>query len=115
MSGTDRNSNSGTSARDGRLRRRRRNVSDLALIIVAMMTGGMLSYVLTSFATVPKAQGLGAMTALLAVIGIGLCIVGCCSCSENPINFLPRRRRSTTLEPGRAFFRERGQALATVE
>ena len=70
------NSKANATTSKGGPRRRRRNASDLAMIVVAMVTGGMLSYVLTSFAAVPAAHGIGAMTALLAVVGIGLCIIG---------------------------------------
>ncbi len=70
------NSKANASAGNGAPRRRRRNASDLAMIVVAMVTGGMLSYVLTSFADVPTAHGIGAMTALIAVVGIGVCIIG---------------------------------------
>ena len=49
------NSKANASADNAAPRRRRRNASDLAMIIIAMVTGGMLSYILTSFAVVPAA------------------------------------------------------------
>ena len=61
---------------NGELRRRQRNASGMVMVVLAMMTGGMLIYVLTSFAVLPLVRGHGITTALIVVFGVGLNIIG---------------------------------------
>ena len=56
--------------------RRRHNASDLAMIILAMVAGGMLTYVLIRFVDLPVTRGIGIMFAPIVVVGISLGIFG---------------------------------------